>query len=127
MYRFRIGEIEVEVETFEEARAMTALLAEKFSRAIDKIEQVKAQKSTTGVGPARSWKEAEELAKKLGISKNEARSRLAMERRRAVAAALEKVNPEEAPSDAPDRSDESDELQPDRLHTSRRGRPKKQG
>lgn len=94
MYYFKIGGIEVKCDTLAELKVALSGKSVK----VEPIDSTEAgallaakPKRSTGSGPAASWEAARKLAKKEGISPQEARLKIAAEKRAALKAATAKL------------------------------------
>lgn len=82
-YRFRLNGMDVECDTYEEFEAAVKLGAQKGPGhgGLRTMKDSDGRKKQTEA-VATAWKEAEEYAKKHGVTKNQARSILAEKRRK---------------------------------------------
>ena len=94
-YRFNVNGLPVECDTLEElcaaAKLPGFLNGKKPIAEPREVKRSMEAREKQGAGPKRSWIEAEEYAKKHGISRNEARSVIAKKKRELVEKALQKV------------------------------------
>ena len=94
-YRFSLNGLDVQCDTLEELHAASKLPtfgpASPSPSGETKVRRNAEVLQKQGSGPRKSWVAAEAYAKKHGITRNEARSILAAEKKKRIEQALSKV------------------------------------
>lgn len=91
-YRFRLHGIDVECDSIEELKAAANIRGFKAGSGRGGLRTTPESegRAKQAEGPAKSWAEADAYAAKHGISRNEARSILAAEKKKLIEEALKK-------------------------------------